>query len=241
MITSGMTLAGLSAVYILASAACLAEHVGSPQASRVGQTGAVVGLATVLGLLTVNLTQAVTPDGLQQGLFGPFALYPVLMALFGAFILIGAALAFPWPGAATGTALVYLLLRQVLFSFVPWAVDTVVRLEGQTYRLTAPIETFVPFAMPQWLILAASLIDVSVWLARRRSWPLRTVVVITAVAGFLAVAVLDTNWMAFGLAKFPTIDGSSILAASLPWTGVGAIMGSWFGVVLGASLHRQGG
>ena len=197
-------------------------------------------MASVLGLLFVNLTQAVAPDGLRQGLFGPFALYPVLVALFGAFVLAGAALAFRWSGAATGTVLVYLLLRQVLFVFVPPAVDAVVQLEGQTYRTAAPIETFVPFAMPQWLIVAAVLLDLAVWLARRRGWPLRAVVVISAVAGFLAVAALDTNWIAFGMAKFPTFDGRLILAASLPWTVVGAIVGSWFGLVLGASLHRAG-
>jgi hypothetical protein len=241
MITSGMVLAGLGAVYILASAAILADHAGARRASRVGRTGVLVGLASVLGLLFVNLGQALTTDGLTQGLFGPFALYPVLVALFGAFVLAGAALAFRWPGAAMVTVLVYLLFRQVLFAFVPPAVAAVVQLEGETYRRTAPIETFVPFAMPQWLILAAVLLDVAVWLARRRGWPLRAVVAISAVAGFLAVAALDTNWMAFGMAKFPTIDARSILAASLPWTGMGAIVGSWFGLVLGASLHRTEG
>jgi hypothetical protein len=241
MITSGMMLAGLGAVYILASAANLAERAGACTTSTVVRTGVLAGLASVLGLLFVNLTQAVTPDGLRQGLFGPFALYPILVALFGSFVLVGAALSFRWPGAATGTALVYLLLRQVLFAFVPPAVDAVVRLEGQTYRPTAPIVTFVPFAMPQWLILAAVLLDLAVWLARRRGWPLGAVVVTSTVAGFLVVAALDTNWMAFGMAKFPTFDGRSVLAASLPWTGLSAIVGSWLGVVLGASLREEGG
>jgi hypothetical protein len=241
MITFGMTLAGLGAVYILVSAANLTGHAGAHTTSTVVRMGVPVGLAVVLSLLFVNLTQAVTPDGLRQGLFGPFALYPILVALFGSFVLVGAALSFRWPGAATGTALVYLLLRQVLFAFVPPAVDAVVRLEGQTYRPTAPIVTFVPFAMPQWLILAAVLLDLAVWLARRRGWPLGVVVVTSTVAGFLVVAALDTNWMAFGMAKFPTFDGRSVLAASLPWTGLSAIVGSWLGVVLGASLREEGG
>jgi hypothetical protein len=241
MITSGMMLAGLGAVYILASAANLAEQAGARAASTGVRMGALVGMASMLGLLFVNLGQALSPEGLRQGLFGSFALYPVLVALFGAFVLVGAALAFRWPGAATGTAVVYLLFRQVLFAFVPPAVDAVVRLEGQTYRQTARIETFVPFAMPQWLILAAVLLDLVVWLVRRRGWPLRTAVAISAVAGFLAVAALDTNWMAFGMTDVPTVDGRSILAASLPWTGVGAIAGSWLGIVLGTSLRRVGG
>jgi hypothetical protein len=246
MILTGAALAGLGATYVLALTTHGAAADGAPGLALAARVGTTLSLASLLSLLLTFAIQAYDPEGLVRGPFGLFEVYPVMTAVFGAFVLAAAPLAFRRPGSATAVALAYLLIRQAMFWFVPRATDWLVQVERQSYRAGGHHLPVAPDHTPQWPVLAAVLIDLAVWLALRRGWPVGLLTTLAAIAGFLIVARLDSGWMArfqgagFQRAYGP-FDVAAVLRASYPWTALGALAGAWFGLGLGESLRRLKG
>jgi hypothetical protein len=204
--------------------------------TRIGTVGIVVALASFLSLLFLFLGDTLKPSGVVPTPFGPIEVYAALVASFGAFVLAVAARAFRWNGAATSVAVTYWILRQAALWFVPWSTDLMVHVEGQTYRSTAPPFSVAPYAMPSWLILAAVMVDLMVWLARRRgvspTWP----AILALAVGFTVIGLVDLPWVKPLEDRYSLYLGMRTVFASLPLIAPVVVVTGWLGIGTGRAL-----
>ncbi len=263
MAIAAMTIAAFGAVFMLMSAANLASKVHASSAPirlgngaahlalraqprrkeravRVGYVGVIVALATMMGIYTIILVQAF--GDLSYITLGAVSInvYPLMIAAFGALILVAAVHAIPWRAVATSITVVYLFLDLVIYLFVPPAMNALVQIEQQSFlptkRGTPPV--VLSFQWQYTLIIAAVLLDLAIYFARRKGWSPRlhkVVVFTTTMVSFVLVAVLNPLYIPSLLRHG---DPLVILALSLPVGLLGAYVGSWIGLDIGKSLQH---
>jgi hypothetical protein len=232
MIISSMVLAGLGSLAVIA-----VELRSSHRRSLAAQVSFAAALALTFATLLVFIVQADSREGLAQIGSYSFVLYPILLAFALPLAVLPAVIVTKLPGAATITALVFLALRQVMFWFVPWAVDVTVAYEGLAYRTTEPLHTFTPFAYPTAILGAALAIDLVYWIIRRRSsayrWLLLGVCWLTAVGATFwdqPWAITLPNWY------FADLNVQAVFANALPFTLVAAVLGTGIAVLVSRAL-----
>lgn len=240
MAIAAMIIAAFGAVFMLMSAANLASKVHASRAVRVGYVGVIVALATMMGIYTIILVQAFSD--LSYITLGAISInvYPLMIAAFGALILVTAVHAIPWRAVATSITVVYLFLDLAIYLFVPPAMNALVQIEQQSFL---PTKRGIPpvvlsFQWQYTLIIAAVLLDLAIYFARRKGWSprLHKVVVFTAtMVSFVLLAVLNPLYIPSLLRHG---DPLVILALSLPVGLLGAYVGSWIGLDMGKSLQH---
>ncbi len=235
---AGMSIAALGAAYMLISAAHLAAKESASRAARAGYIGVIVALATTMGIFTFILVPALGDQSYITLGAVTVNVYPLMIAAFGALILVAAVRAIPWRAAATSIAVVYLFLSLAIYLFVPPAMDALVRLEQQTFRARAPHFIVLSFEWQYTLIIVAVLLDLAIYFARRKGWSPRlhqVVVFTTTMVGFVLVAVLNPLYIPSVLRHGDMI---AVLIVSLPLGLLGAYIGSWFGLGMGESMQQ---
>ena len=240
MAIAAMTIAAFGAVFMLMSAANLASKVHASRSVQVGYVGVIVALATMMGIYTIILVQAF--GDLSYITLGAVSInvYPLMIAAFGALILVAAVHAIPWRAVATSITAVYLFLDLAIYLFVPPAMNALVQIEQLSFlpakRGTPPV--VLSFQWQYTFIIAAVLLDLAIYFARRKGWSPRfhkVVVFTTAMVGFVLVAVLNPLYVPSVLRHG---DPLVILALSLPVGLLGAYVGSSIGLNIGESLRH---
>jgi hypothetical protein len=246
MIITGMALASLGTAHLFALPLLAAVRGGNHSRQRmVFGAGVSLALAAVMATSLLLLGQAMDREGIIAVGPQPLVAYPPLMALLTIPWLVAAAIAVPFPGGATITALALTALRYGLFWFVPWAVRWAAALEGETIRSSAPPFVATPFSLPAWILLAGVLIDVFWWVARhRRFGQLRGLKIaslfVSGVVASLALATLDTPWQR----TIPLVRGGAALdlqaalVNSLPLVAAAGTLGVLLGVLVGMGLRQ---
>lgn len=237
MIIASMVMSGLGALYTQAAAL---REVAPGRTRRLRELGFAALLATTLAALLLFLPQANIAEGLVQIGGYEIVLYPVLVALTLPLALLTALLVTRQPGMATAVALAFLALRQILFWFVPWAMDVTVAAEGLSYRASATDVVIAPYAYPATVLLAALVLDAAAVLVQRRSsdrWLLAAGVVAAIIP-----ALLDRPWIASMTAwYYPTLDADAALLNTVPLILVSAAVGVGAALLLSRSLIASQG
>lgn len=246
MIYMGGVLSTFGIIYMLVSAA----NLGEAQQERWTVNLSNVGLLITFGILLSKLSTFVTPSLLGQALirlpFGAIDLFPLLMPFCAAFVCILAVRVLRWPGAATLTVAVFLLVFLLVSAFVPPMMTLLVQAEHQTYLSRAaqigsriiPLMGETPF-----LLLTGICIDGIIWLARRNHWSRTTrnsSVLIATMLSLLVVTALTLITIGTGLGKAHTGTTSHVAVAlliSLVLVLPGSFIGSWLGSTIGSILQ----
>ncbi|HMA34395.1 MAG TPA: hypothetical protein VKY74_07910 [Chloroflexia bacterium] len=198
--------------------------------------GFLANLAVALGMLMILVVQGDSKEGLGRLGSYQFVFYPILVALLLPLGLVTATRVTQRPGAATVVALVFLILRQVMFAFVPWAMDIAVNAEGLAYRPHAANFAIAPFAFPTGILAAALVVDVLAWRVRRGApaW----LVPATAAATALLVTFWDQPWASI-LPKYfyPGLDVTAVLLHALPFTLATTLLGTGLALLLSRGLE----
>ena len=235
MIITGMSITALGAAYMLASATNLAIRDAAGKATvRSGYIGVTVGLATMMCNLMLFVFGAFSRTGrIDLGIL-VINTFPLMVGGFGALALVAATRAIPWRAAATLVTVVYLFFDLVIFLYVPFATDTLVGIEQQSYRPNASHNAIISLVWPISLIVAAIVIDLVSGRAQRKQWSSRvtnTRMISAVLIGFLAVSLLQPFFL-FAARSLVSL-GVSLLVGVL-----GSWLGYWFGAGLGDSLQR---
>lgn len=236
MIISSMIMAGLGSLYVQAAAL---NSIRSSRTRLPAQLGLAALLALTLATVMLALPQANVAEGLVQLGGYDIVLYPALVAFALPLGLVSALLITQQPGMATIVALTFLALRQLLFWFVPWAMNLVVAAEGLSYRAGATDLVITPYAYPATILLAALLLDGAYALAQRRGDG-RRVALGAGVVSAILPALLYRPWVATMTSwYYPTLDPGAALLHTLPLIVVSAALGVGAAVVLSRGLSAR--
>ncbi len=239
MIISGMILGGLGLAYSLISER---NRAGGVARTTFGVLFAF-SIGLTLGTLFLLLPPSVDSDGILH-LFGQsFLTYPILIALTVPLGVYSLALVSGAPGAATIMALGVLAMRQIGEGFVPWATAALVTAQGLEYRPGGPSFVVATFVVPIAILVAAVLIDATIWATRGRNTGARSVIFAGSVVASLAAALLSRPWAVSSRLPtlFPELDLNAALVSSLPLTVIAAILGSLIAVVLARGFKEARG
>jgi hypothetical protein len=238
MFVASMGLVALGAAYMLSSAAHLAIKLGAAGKGtrRAATLGVVLALATVLGLFTLLLFDALSRDHVLTLGAMSLSVFPLLSGLLVAFTLVAAAFAIPWRWAATLVSVCYLVLAGIMALFVQPATDWLLSVEHLKYR-EAPLLTSV--VALQWFItplVVACLIDLSTRRAQRKQWSQRKLTLFLAPTALLS-GVLPVMLMYPLLpVALPLQLGIAGYLASVLLGLAGTYMGTIFGRNIGESV-----
>jgi hypothetical protein len=233
MIVSSMVMVGVGALFAVASEL---NRLEAGRARLWADISFALLLALTLASLLLLLAQAEVKEGLAAIGGYQFVLYPILLASTLPLALITAGRVTQRIGAATIMALVFLVLRQALFLFVPWAMRIAVAAEGFSYRPSAPKQIITPFAYPSAILFAALAVDLVAWLARRRGIAGDRAVLATAVVASVLATFWDQPWARYLPAYYPGLDVGTMLIHSLPFTIAAALLGAGAAVLLSRGL-----
>lgn len=174
MIYMGSVLSTFGVVYLLLSAAHLAEGQRNRWTARFSYIGMVASLGILLSKFSTFLTPALKGNQLHLA-FLTLNLFPFLMALAAIFICVLTIRLVPWAGAASMVVIIFLLLWLLVSAFVPPMMTLLVQAEHQTYlaRTSRIGSTIVPLlGQTPVLVLASLSLDGVVWLGKRGKWAL---------------------------------------------------------------------
>jgi hypothetical protein len=233
MIITSMVMAGVGGLFLFAAEL---PQVASGTGKMVAQAGFAALLALTFGALLLLLPQADTPDGLAAIGSYQFVLYPILLALALPLALVSATWVTRRPGTATVVALVFLALRQIMFVFVPQAMDWLVAAEGLTYRPNAPTVIITPMAYPAAILGAALVTDAAYWIARRRGGDGLPALLGAAAVTAVLSGFWDRPWIDYISRSFPGLDVNAAHLAALPFAIVAALAGAGAAALLGRGL-----
>lgn len=169
MLLTGFCVCCLGVVLMLIEGAHLALQQGAKGAARAGYISAVVAFATLMGMLSILLPNALTTGYFSLGGLS-FTVYPLMLGATGTFVLIMAIRALPGRLVATQVALVYACCGLIIYLLVPQLMTWLLGVEQQSLLPDAPT---VPMLAIDWqysLIIAAVLLDLVAWMARRGGW-----------------------------------------------------------------------
>jgi hypothetical protein len=106
-------------------------------------------------------------------------------------LLIMVAACLRWPGATLLLGVVFGAIQGVLWLFSPWAAHAYAASVGLPLRDAAPSIPEFSTKMPLFLLVAAAVVELMLWLARKNNWSVRWV---PLVAGSVAGLVLTALW-----------------------------------------------
>ncbi len=233
MIIGGMVTSGVGTLFMLATEA---RQASNPRQRTLLELAFAALLAITWSVLLLLLPQANADDGLTA--LGSYQLvwYPILLAGALTLITVLAQRLTYLPAPATLVALLTLAIRQIMFWFVPWAVESTRIADGLVYRPDPPVDVITPYALPVSILFVAIALDLAVWLVRRsnRRAP---VVALVAVAGALVAAFVERPWTV-QLTKyyFPALDTQQVLLNAMPFALLGALVGLGLALVLNRSF-----
>jgi len=151
-----------------------------------------------------------------------------------------------WPGSATLTVGVFLLLYLVVSTFVPPAMVALVQAEHQQYlpraaqigSLIVPLLGQTPF-----LLLTGVAIDAAAWLARGRKWSRAATdrcIIAAAMLGMLVVTTITLITLSSGQASTqgPGKGLGIMLLLSFLLALPGGFIGSWLGLRIGTAIQK---
>ncbi|HET9919721.1 MAG TPA: hypothetical protein VFQ30_07770 [Ktedonobacteraceae bacterium] len=244
MILTGGALAPLGATYMFVSAAQLGSRTNDRRSIWLAYLGAVVALATIMGIFSFLLADATDNPGFIQ--FGSVTLnlFPVFSGLLVSWVFVIAAQAIPWRWAATAVALGYLFFGALFQVFVPPATSKLVVIEQLTYRRElGQFANLSIVATRFWSltpIIVAILIDLFARRAEKKGWSGRKrllVFALVSLIGCLPVVVLDPTLL-LELAFYTGVIGFPI---SMLLGFFGTTLGTWFGLRTARSLQQLEG
>jgi hypothetical protein len=239
MFVVGMAIVALGAAYMLESVAHLAESANARGVRRIGYVGVLLAFATMLGLFTLLLFDAMHGRGfIDFGLFG-INLFPLLAALLYVWTFLAVVYAVPWRWAALGTAAFYLLFAIIIALFVPPATDALVTAEHLFYRDGQPgIAAAVALEWPLSPFFVALAVDLLTRKFRKVGWSWSrrrsagTLLLLTGIT-FLAIPVFLPIYAIYLVSYLGVIGSIVTLLLGL----LGASIGFWFGRNMGESLR----
>ena len=236
MFVIGMSIVALGSAYTLVSVAHLAENVNTSGLRRVAYTGVLLAFATMLGLLTILLFDALGGRGfIDLGLFR-INLFTFLAALVYGWTFIAVVQVVPWRWAALGTAAFYLLFAGIVALFVPPATDTLVVAEHLSYRDGYPgIAAIVALEWPLCPLIVALSVDLLMRKAHKFGWSRRRMAVTVALLTIISFLAMPVTFPIYGLILGYRIGVLGSLGTLLLGL-LGAFVGFWFGRNMGESL-----
>ncbi|HEV7234778.1 MAG TPA: hypothetical protein VGN15_01270 [Ktedonobacteraceae bacterium] len=239
MFVVGMAIVALGAAYMLESVAHLAESANARGVRRIGYVGVLLAFATMLGLFTLLLFDAMHGRGfIDFGLFG-INLFPLLAALLYVWTFLAVVYAVPWRWAALGTAAFYLLFAIIIALFVPPATDALVTAEHLFYRDGQPgMAAAVALEWPLSPFFVALAVDLLTRKFRKVGWSWSrgrsagTLLLLTSIT-FLAIPVFFPIYAVYLVSYLGAVGSVVTLLLGL----LGASIGFWFGRNMGESLR----
>jgi hypothetical protein len=247
MIYMGSILSTFGVIYLLLSAAHLAEIQQEHKMTRFSYVGLVVSLGILLSKFSTFLTPALKGSQLHLG-FLTLNFFPILLAATAVFVCVLAMRLIPWAGTASMVVIVFLLVFLLVSVFVPPMMTLLVQAEHETYLARAGRVglTIVPLLgqTPVLLLLALSLDGVA-WLGKRGRWTPpkhNTRQLVAAISSSILVA-------GFILAQFGVSGraaqggGGGIgklvlgLVLSLLLTIPGSLLGNWVAVTISQTMQ----
>jgi hypothetical protein len=239
MFVVGMAIVALGAAYMLVSVAHLADSANARGVRRTGYVGVLLAFATMLGLFTLLLFDAMGGRGfIDFGLFS-INLFPLLAALLYVWTFLAVVYAVPWRWAAMGTAGFYLLFAIIIALFVPPATDALVTAEHLFYRDGhAGIAAVVALEWPLSPLFVALAVDLLTRKFRKVGWSwsrrrsVGTLLLLTCIS-FLAIPVFLPIFGLYLVYYLGAIGSIATFVLGL----VGASIGFWFGRNMGESLR----
>lgn len=255
----GFSVGCLGVTYMLAEGAQLAAQQGAWAAARAGYVGVIVACATLLGVLSILLLNALSTGYLRLGNL-TFTVYPLMLGAFGMFVMMLGIRALPWRAVATSVVIVYLFFGLANYLLIPPLMTLNLRLEQQSLLPHAPTVSVVAVEWQYWLIIAAVLLDIVVWAAQRtrRSW--RRTNQLTLVAGSIGMSLaalfyplflrtaqvrgslpnaVQSTLPAAAQLQAPHANVVLIAVASLLLGLLGIGVGNWVGAGIGESMRRK--
>jgi hypothetical protein len=233
MLYMGGVLATFGIIYLLLSAAHLAQSQQQVWKIRLGYAGVIITLALLLSKLTTFLIPSV---GLS---LGGMNISPFLLSVCVAFVCTLAVRVVRWPGTVTLLILVFLIMYFLVSAFVPPLMTWLIQAEHQTYL---PGTTFqqsivVPLiSQSPWLLLTGLSIDGIIFLGRRLHWsPSR---INWRIAGSIALSTMIVsaliliglgNAQSSGSATSDSHSAILFFVLALALAVPGTLLGSWFG------------
>jgi hypothetical protein len=259
----GVSVGCLGIIYILADGAQLAAKQGAQWAAQVGYIGVIVACATLLSFLSILLLNALSTGYLHFGNL-TFTVYPLMLGAFGIFVMMLATRALPWRAASTSVVIVYLVIGLGIYLLVPSLMTLNLHLEQQALLPSAPTVSIVAVEWQYWVIIAAVLLDIVVWVSQRMRWPLRSTNWVTFVVASIGISLSAFFYPLFlrtarahaslASAVKGTVQATtqSQAAGNLPHTNIvvivvvslllgllGTWLGYWLGTGTGESMRRK--
>jgi hypothetical protein len=239
MIISGMALMAFGSVYMLASAAHVAERLHARKAERSAYIGMIGAFAASLSLFTILVAEGSSPDRSISLGFASFSLFPILAALLLGLMLVGAVYALPRKWIATSVVGVSFLFALIDQLGVPPALNWLMQIEQLTFRSghsNPPPISLVAIAWPLLSLVSAFLIDLCVQRARQQGWSKRRIFIGLALAVLVGgiPLTLEAPQAALDLASGLGVPGTLL---SLVLGGLGALVGTTLGRNIGETIE----
>jgi len=227
----GLSLADITAV--LGCVTVFALLVTRSKQASVWRTWPVIGLATAGAILLSNSIAFETFSWMPSSILGVLDGPLTLTAAFYGLVMLMVVSIVRRPGTAALTGLVFTLLSGASWAVSMWATRAYAASIGLALRDDAVGFPILTLVLPKFLLLAGVLIDLVLWLARRRNLGVRAGVALAAGVGMLALVGLEA----------PVLTGGGIVpviapvATTITAAVVGAVAG-WAGWKLGVVIRR---
>lgn len=241
MMYMGSVLGSFGVIYLLISAAHLAELQNARRIALFSYAGLMAELGLLLSKLNTFLFPALTGYNLHFG-SQTLSFFPVLLAMVVVFVCILAVRLVPWTGAASMVVVVFLLIFLLVSAFVPPMMALLVQAEHQVYLAQANrIGSIIVALLGQSpiLLLTSLCLDGVVWLGQRGQWAFakRNTWMLVAAMGSM---VLVTGFIVVQFAVSEgTVRGGSLpgFVLSLLLTIPGSLLGNWLASTISQAIQ----
>lgn len=248
MIYMGGVLSTFGIIYMLLSAAHLAQEQQDRKTALFSYAGVVALLGMLLSKFSTFLTPAISGHALPLASLS-VSLFPFLLALAAVFVCVLAVRLLPWTGAATMAVVVYLLVWLLVSAFVHPMMTLLVQVEHQTYLARASrIGSNIVAMLGQtpFLLLLSLSIDGVAWLGRRGKWTLSRLkkwVFTASTISMFFVAGLTLVQIALSLRTGQSSGGGAgghiglAFLLALILTIPGSLIGGWLSLAISDTLQ----
>lgn len=249
MIYMGSVLSTFGTIYLLLSAAHLAEAQHDRRTALFSYAGMVASLGILLSKFSTFLTPALRGYQLHLA-FLTLNLFPFLMALTAVFVCVLTVRLVAWTGAASMVVAVFILLWLLVSAFVPPMMTLLVQAEHQTYlaRTSHVGSTIVPLLGQTPVLWLASLsLDGAVWLGKRGKWVLtkrNTWQLVAATVSMFVVTGFILVQLAFSERAARTGGGGGLrgtlllgIVFSLLLAVPGSLLGNWLALTISKAVQ----
>lgn len=229
-------------LYILISAAHLAQKLSRNGLVYLGYAGAIVASAFLLSRFATYIIPSLSVN------IAGISLFPILLCVCVTFACTIAVRLLPWPGTATLIMIALLLAYALISAFVPPMVIALMQAEHQVYLPGSTFlrSTVVPLlTQTPWLLLSGLSIDGIVFLSKRGRWSAAARNWGVAIAAAVSTAIV-AGLKLLELASAATASAGSnsgghhsilpfllALIIAIP----GGLLGNWLGSTVSGSVE----